>query len=350
MLKGGRQWHQADIAVADGLMGTIRAGQWWDHKLVPIFAAFYATAVMSGVPIASLWRELALLLLAMIAGAAFVSLVNDLADVDDDRAASKPNRMAGRSRAFRAAALALPLGVGALLLWLWRDDLALAAAFAAAWIAFALYSLPPVRLKGRGLAGILADASGAHLFPTLVAVLLAFRAAAAPVDPWWTAALAAWAIGYGLRGILGHQIADRPADRAAGVATFAARRPLAAARLAAAAFALELAGLGALLATVGTILPLLLLGLYLAMAALRVRLWGMKAVLAAPAPRYFLVMHDYYDALLPLALLAASALLHPLDWTVLAVHLLLFHRRPLATLLIGLSLLATLARRWAQSR
>jgi hypothetical protein len=38
------------------------------------------------------------------------------------------------------------------------------------WVAFSLYSIPPARLKTKGILGVLADASGAHLFQ--VALLL----------------------------------------------------------------------------------------------------------------------------------------------------------------------------------
>ena len=346
------KWNQADIAVADGLAGTVRAGEWWDHKLVPILTAFYATALLLGAPVAALWPHALALLVAMLAGAAFVSVLNDLADIDDDRAAGKPNRMAGRSRAFRAAALALPVAVGLLFGFLWRDTPMLAGAYALAWLAFAAYSLPPLRLKVRGFAGLVADASGAHFFPTLVAILLAFRAAGAPPDPSWLAAGAAWALGYGLRGILWHQLADRERDRRAGVPTFAERHPpIVAARVAAlGAFPLELAGLGALLWRLAEPLPLLLLALYLVMTLLRLRLWRMNAVVAAPAPRGFILLHEYYDALLPIAVLAASALVHPIDFVVLAAHLLLFGRRPLEVARTGLLLAAGVARRVVQSR
>jgi len=338
--------------MAADLAGAVRAGEWWDHKLVPILTAFYATAVLVGAPVAALWPQLLALLLAMLAGAAFVSVLNDLADEEEDRAAGKPNRMAGRSRRFRAAALAAPIAAGAAFMLLWRDDPALLAAYLAAWLAFAAYSLPPLRLKVRGLAGLLADASGAHLFPTLVAILLAFRAAAAPVDPLWLAAGACWALGYGLRGILWHQLADRDHDRRAGVPTFAERHPpIVAARVAAlVAFPLELAGLGLLLWRIGQALPLLLLLAYLLMTLLRLRLWRMNAVVAAPAPRYFILLHEYYDVFLPVALLAASALAHPIDLAVLAVHLLLFRRRPIEVAQTAFYLAATLARRALQSR
>ena len=315
------------------LIRSVRAGEWWDYKLVPLLTAFYATVALLERPIASLWPAALILLLALVPGAAFVSLLNDLTDVEEDRAAGKANRMAGRPLAFRIAAIVVPVAAGILFLILWRDDPLLTAAYLAAWIAFALYSLPPVRLKARGFPGVLADAAGAHLFPTLVAMLLAFRAAGAPIDPVWIAAGAAWAFGYGLRGILWHQLSDRDNDRAAGVRTFAQRHPR---RLAARvgawfAFPLELAGLAVLIWKLGSPLPFLFLALSLHLVWLRVWRWSMRAVLVEPRPKYLILMHEYYDVFLPLAILLDSAARFPIDWLVLAAHLLAFHRRPLET-------------------
>src|SRR5207302_1848530 len=36
---------------------TVRAEQWWDHKLVPVFSVFYATACMQRASVASIWSS-----------------------------------------------------------------------------------------------------------------------------------------------------------------------------------------------------------------------------------------------------------------------------------------------------
>ncbi|MDQ4086671.1 MAG: UbiA family prenyltransferase [Pseudomonadota bacterium] len=325
---------------------VVRAGEWWHYKLVPILAAFVATLVMLKEPVRSAWPAAAALLVSIAAGAAYVSLLNDLTDMDEDRLAGKANRMAGRSAAFKVAALAVPILIGLLFLFAWRGDPLLAGAYLAAWIAFSLYSVPPFRLKARGFAGVVADACGAHLFPTLVAILLAFRAEGRPVDLLWVAAGAAWALGYGLRGILWHQLGDRENDHTAGVRTFAARRsPVAARRIGVwIAFPLELAGLATLMWMVGSIIPLLLLGLYVALVGLRIRCWGMSAVLVQQRPKYLIWLHEYYDVFFPLALLAASALRHPQDLLAMLVYLLLFPHRLLQTFDDGWALLRLIYR------
>ncbi|MBV8687499.1 MAG: UbiA family prenyltransferase [Alphaproteobacteria bacterium] len=318
--------------MAERISGVLRSGEWWDYKLVPILSAFYGSAIVLRHPIGSFWPGALVLLLSLIPGAAYVSIVNDLTDIDDDAAAGKANRMASRSTGFRAAALLATLAAGAAFFWVWRGQPLLLAFYAAAWIAFTLYSVPPVRLKTRGLAGVAADSAGAHLFPTLLAAAVPFTVIGVAPEPVWLAAVALWSFAYGFRGNLWHQLLDRDSDRAAGVGTFGARHSRrTAARLGAwVAFPLELVALAVLLHRIDNVVPMLFLAAYALLVYRRVRLWNMKAVLVAPRPGYLILLHEYYDAFLPLALLLASALVHPFDWVLLSVHLCLFHRRPLA--------------------
>lgn len=304
----------------------VRAPQWWDYKLVPILSVFYATAFVQDVPIASVWSSLVALMLAIAPCAAYVSLINDIADRADDRRAGKANRMAGRPARQMALLLAAAVCVAIVFSILWRDDLPLVVAYLCAWAAFTLYSVPPFRLKRRGILGVVADASGAHLFPTLVAALLAFRAGGKPIDLIWIGALAAWAFGCGLRGILWHQLYDLEADRIAGVATFVQRHSRrAAVRLAAyVALPLELVALAALLWRMHSSWPVLFLLLYAAFALLRWRMWDMDIVIAEPRERYAILGMEYYTLLFTLGVLVSCALRHPADWAVLVGHMVVF--------------------------
>jgi 4-hydroxybenzoate polyprenyltransferase len=312
----------------------VRAGEWWEYKLAPIFAAFYATALTLHVPVSSLWLAALTLLLALVPGAAYVSVINDLTDRDEDLAAGKANRLAGRSHGDAAALVAITVGAGLVFCFLWRRDTLLLSIYLAAWLAFSLYSLPPFRWKTRGILGVLCDASGAHLFPTLVAVVLAFRAADRPVSVPWIIAVGVWTFANGIRGILWHQLTDLEHDRHAGVRTFAQRHsPRATARLGTfVAFPLEVTALAALLwqmRSVGAVAALLV---YLLFVVLRVWLWGMSAVIVTPKPRFLIVLHEYYDAWLPIAVLVVSALRYPFDAIVLVLHLLVFPARALQAL------------------
>jgi 4-hydroxybenzoate polyprenyltransferase len=304
-------------------VSAFRARDWWDYKLTPPLAMLWATAMQAGQPLRPSWREAVALVAAIAACAAYVSLINDHFDRDEDARSGKLNQLSRLSRGAAALLFALVGCAGLLFLWMWRDDVAVVAAYLGSWIAFTAYSAPPARLKTRGLPGVLADASGASLLPCILAVLLAAHAMGRAPDPTWIAGVAAWALGWGLRGILWHQLADLQSDRLGSVRTFANRRGAEAARRLSrrVALPLELTGLAALLWQVGSPLPPLFLLLYVGLVSARSRLWG-----AGPAPP--LVLDEYYDAFLPLALVLGSAARHPADLVLLAPLLLVFGRRP----------------------
>ena len=281
-------------------------------------------------PVSGIWRTTLIVLAALVPGAAYVSVINDLTDRDDDLAAGKANRLAGRSSFFAAALIALTAGTGIVISYLWRHDAFLLTAYLGAWLAFSLYSLPPFRFKKRGILGVLCDASGAHLFPTLVAVILAFRAAGRPLSVPWLVAVSAWAFAHGLRGILWHQLSDVEHDRRSGVRTFAERAPRAAELLGTwVAFPVELIALAALLWLTGSAWPAAALAFYTGVTWLRVRRWRINPVIVTPRPRFLIVLREYYDVFLPVSILIASSMRHPHDWIVLAIHLVLFPSRTL---------------------
>src|SRR5262249_30190395 len=86
--------------------------------------------------------------------------------------------------------------------------------------------VPGIRLKERGLWGVVCDAAGSHITPTLFA-LNVFAAPAAPglLAAWSAPLLVCWAVVQGIKGILNHQVADRENDEAAGGVTFATAAP-----------------------------------------------------------------------------------------------------------------------------
>ena len=316
-----------------------RITEWWDYKLVPIVSIFYATAVVEDVSVAAMWPALVALMCAIVPCAAYVSFVNDVTDRADDRRAGKANRLADKSPPVLALLLAVPLSVGAVFSFLWRDDPPLVAAYLCAWAAFSLYSVPPFRLKGRGILGVVADASGAHFFPSLVAAFLALRAAGRPIDPFWIGAVAAWGLGCGLRGILWHQLNDIAYDRKAAVRTFVLRHSRRAAMGVAGwiALPLEAAGLAVMFWRMQSLGPLVFLLLYAASrrcGGARGRS-GRDRGARASAIR---CSDRSITAPVPLGILISSALRHPIDGVVLVAHLRVSGARHLARdadLLVG---------------
>jgi 1,4-dihydroxy-2-naphthoate octaprenyltransferase len=308
------------------LIDLTRADEWWDYKLVPILSAFYATALVLHVAVSSLWIGALTLLLSIVAVAVYASAVNELTDRADDAAAGKRNRAADGPRSM-SALFAAAVGAGLAFAWFWRGEGPLLACYGAAWLAFALYSIPPVRLKKRGFAGVLCDAAGEQMFPALAAVFVACLGARRAPGGAWLAGVAVWALAFGLRGIVWHQLRDVENDRAAGIGTFASRRPRGAALIGAfVVFPLELGAFAFLMSQIGSPWPAAFLVLYAVYAVLHARRRQLAPVIVAPKPRSFIVLQDFYTDLFPVALLVAASIRDLRDLVVLAAHLMLFPR------------------------
>jgi len=303
--------------------------EWWEYKIIPTLAIFYATMLYADAPTYEVLSPLVILILAIAAAAAYVSLSNDWADRADDAAAGKVNRLAGTSPISALSMMAPSLIIGLLVGWWWRANFSLLFAYGAIWLVFSLYSLEPFRLKARGLLGVLADAFGAHVLPALTAVLLVFASVGRSVDNYWVVAVSLWALGYGLRGILWHQLSDAENDRLSATPTFVQRAtPQIAARIGRfVALPLEISGLVAFLWLLAAPTPFIALLLYAGLVFSRRKRFGMTIIIVAPKPRYLLILHEYYDVFLPLSLLVTAVLRRHDAWIILVLHCLVFPAR-----------------------
>lgn len=307
-----------------------RADCWWEHKLSPILATIYATAALSRIPFPSLWLEVALALPALIVCASYVSVLNDLTDAKDDQASGKPSRWPRESRMVPALLLAACVAAGIGFLIFWRNDTLLFCAYLFSWLAFTLYSAPPLRLKTRGIWGVLADASGAHLFPTLFAVLLVYHRnrTEAPAD--WMILVALWSLAAGVRGILWHQLGDADNDSKIGLRTFAVLHgPTAAARLGLFSFLVESAAFAGILWLTRSALAALFLVLFALFALIRRRLLGISLAVIKPGRGSRMAMTEYYIVLYPLAYLLTASWRQPSVLWLLLFHGVLFSRHGL---------------------
>jgi 4-hydroxybenzoate polyprenyltransferase len=312
--------------VSRQLLAGARASEWWGYKFAPLLATAYATVALSGGPLLPLVPRLLGLLLAFTVGAVYVSLINDWTDRADDQAGAKVNRLAQVPGRWLAGAVALTVGVGVAFGWyFWRVSPLAGLLYLGAWVAYSLYSVPPLRLKARGIWGLLADATGAHVFPQLLTVVLLSNWAGAAPAPAWLAAVGVWALGSGLRNILWHQLGDAGPDAQAGVNTFVVRHGLAnSRRLATGSLVVEVAGLGALLYLGHQPWAWLALAIYGLLVIMRVRVWRLPIVIAQPRSGQPILLNEYYESYYPLALLVGQVLRYPTEAGVLLVHMTLF--------------------------
>jgi 4-hydroxybenzoate polyprenyltransferase len=302
-----------------------RADLWWEHKLAPVAGTAYATALYADAPLVDVAGSLVLALAAVALGAIYVSVLNDLTDLELDRRVGKPNRLAERPAwAGPLIIAATALGGFGITAAAWSDAPVVLVLYAGAWLAFAAYSVPPLRLKARGLAGVLADAAGAHVFPFLFVVAVVLNPAGGSDGLAWPIVVGVWAAALGVRSALMHQFIDLEADTRAGLASFPGRHP-SAAYIAGAyvAFPVELAALGGLIALSGSWVAAAALAGYAFLEWRQPAGWSAK-VAVVPGDRYGLAVHWYYTSLFPLAMLATACAADPRDLVVLAAHLLLF--------------------------
>jgi hypothetical protein len=178
----------------------------------------------------------------------------------------------------------------------------------------------------------LADAAGAHAVPSLFVVIATVNIA--PVHGASFRALAvaatAWAFFTGLRGIMIHQVWDLENDLRAGTTTLATW--LGSDRICRLArwliFPAESLALGALMWVFFPFAPLAFFALmaYLIFDLVRLYTWKMRFDPAPASPGTYIPPAEFYEVWLPLALTGALLVRNPLNFFLLAAHVILFYR------------------------
>jgi 4-hydroxybenzoate polyprenyltransferase len=222
----------------------VRADDWWNDKIPHLIAIAAIGLTSRGWTVVEGVVALVLFLVSAIGVAAFGHVVNDLADIEADRAAGKPNRIGSLSTTAQTLLLGGCLLTG-LLPWIALPrSVAALSLLGAEIVLLVAYSVPPIRLKTRAAAGALADALYAYSLPMALAVVVFTTDDRAG---WVAAAVGGLGLLVGVRGIVWHQVLDQDNDRASGLRTLVTRlgerRALAVVDLLA---PVELAALGAL--------------------------------------------------------------------------------------------------------
>jgi hypothetical protein len=310
------------------LWRVCRWDQWWSYKIPPLWMVVYAVFVDQGIAAVSrpeLWIGLCLLAAGL---GTLAHLLNDWSDFKDDAAAQKPNRLAAvplPARWILLVAGAASTATGYTVLHLGWAGFFLTAGIL---LVFALYSLPPVRLKGRGWWGGISDATAVHLLPSVFCLHCAVAGNWKMVPPavlFWLLTWAAW----GIRGFLWHQLYDRDLDSHSGLKTTATHTSISILeKLALFLFLpLELAGLLLFLLFMNE--PLL----WSAPLIYALLVWAgyhrdnVSVILVRPTGRYRIFLQECYEIWLPLAMVTVLALRHSSDWILAAFHLILFGPR-----------------------
>src|ERR1041385_4623971 len=87
----------------------IRFYTWWNYKLPPLFGITFFFILYSHLPFVDTLKRLSILIICMIGPAGFGHYLNDLFDIETDRASGKQNSSASHSAARRIVTLILLL-------------------------------------------------------------------------------------------------------------------------------------------------------------------------------------------------------------------------------------------------
>ncbi len=312
------------------ILQAIRSHEWWEYKLPPLLAIGYATSLSSAVPLYQTALWLLFLLAAIMVGAVYVSIINDITDMGEDAASGKPNRMASVPARIRWIFPSLCILAGLIFIYFLSSDKLSVLLYVLPWISFSLYSFPPARLKKRGMLGVLADAGGSHVFISLLMVSSVGFFSGIPIDWIWFSAVGIWAAAYGLRGILTHQFADRENDLKVNLATYASRaNPYSFKKQTALILSLELIAFAVMLWRIHLPTTIIFGGLYAVLLLARYKIFDYKivSIVIPKSHPYQIFMADYYQFFFPVSLLLAATLVQPKAWMVLVAHLVLFPQK-----------------------
>lgn len=317
------------------ILKTIRSVDWWEYKLPPLLAIGYATAIKTDVDFFKSMTQLLFLLVSLVIGAIYVSIINDITDIKDDITSGKANRMVAINPSIRWLFPLLCLIVGALCCYLLYPDWLSVCLYTIPWISFSLYSFRPFRLKNRGIWGVLADASGSHIFTSLLMISSMSFYGKQPIDWLWFTSTGIWALCYGVRGILWHQFYDRINDIKAGLNTFAVKVEPARFKVKESIiFTIEMLAIATMLFCIHQLLPIVSLFIYLLVAYTRTYKLKYKPVIII-APEHFpyhILMADFYQVYLPISLLCTAVFYNYYTLIILIIHLILFPKKTINSL------------------
>jgi 4-hydroxybenzoate polyprenyltransferase len=212
----------ASVSAYQRWMSVARSGDWWNWKVPTLLASGYASLLITGVSLQPHHLiGLGYIMIGLVIGAVFASVVNDYFDVEDDRKAGKANRLSVFRPSVRLILLMIVILSGLLFGLFFIRGLMSGIWYLMAWCSFALYSAPPFRTKKRGPWGGVFDALGAGFFPTLFVASAVSEMTDTNISWWFMTCLGSWAFVFGLRGILWHQYQDHQNDLNIGARTFA---------------------------------------------------------------------------------------------------------------------------------
>lgn len=313
----------------NGFFRLVRSQEWWLYKIAPLLTIAYAEILLLQLPPTTATLTTLNALLSITSVAAYGYLLNDICDIEADQKANKPNAAANLQPWQRLLLCLLLISTGFAAPLLTHLSTLPIALLTANYLLPTLYSAPPLRLKERGIWGILSDAAGAHLVPTLfVAATVLSQIPDPPRNALlFTGLAAAHAFFVGLRGIFLHQLWDRDNDAKSHTTTFVSQREPETVRrwINRLIFPVEIALLGSvavlLSGSAPALIPIFVVYVLFTIVRLQVTRENLNP---SPSAGQNIIPHDLYEVWLPLALSTLLASRNPYYLGFVALTLVLF--------------------------
>ncbi|MEH1804962.1 MAG: tetratricopeptide repeat protein [Nostoc sp.] len=309
----------------------IRSDNWWLYKIPPLLAIAYAEILLMDLPVIQSILTVLALLLSISSLAAYGHIVNDIFDIEVDQRVGKNNSMAQFSSWQRLLLCILFAATGFVLPILMNFGTWAIILLGINYLLPTLYSAPPLRLKEKGIWGVVSDAAGAHAIPTLffAATFLHLSTTLQPESIILTITATVWSFCAGIRGILLHQLWDRENDLKSGVKTLVTSLDIEKVRfwISYIIFPIEISLLSLLVLVISRFAPILLVLfiLYLLLKTINIKLALANAFEPAPTRKANVALHDFYEVWLPLALITLLSIREPLFLILLLLHIILFY-------------------------
>lgn len=204
----------------------LRFGNPWKYKAPLLICWTYMMIFLTGIEPKEALIAILMAYSTLFGIAALGYFINDWADIKTDKLAGKPNKLGELNIQLKLLILLILLGF-AFVPWIWfPKNQYTYILLGSEIILFLLYSLPPFRLKEKGILGVLTDTLYAYILPTLLASLTFYLIGLEdyPHMFYFLLAVSAWLLVVGIRGILLHQIKDYQNDLNASVKTFVTKR------------------------------------------------------------------------------------------------------------------------------
>ena len=312
----------------------VRGGNWWLYKIPPLLAIGYGEIILMDIPAIQSILTVLVLLFSISSVAAYGHIVNDIFDIEVDKKAGKSNSVAQFSPWQRLLFCILFAVTGFVLPIVFNFGTWAVILLGINYLLPTIYSAPPLRLKEKGIWGIIADAAGAHAIPTLffVATFLHLSKTPQPEAFIFIIAATGWSFCAGIRGILLHQIWDRENDLKSGMKTLVTKFDVKKVQFCITyiIFPIEILLLTLVILVISQFIPLLLvcISFYILMKVI-----NMKSGLAisngfqtAPVEKDYIFPHDLYEVWLPLILAILLTKTNVIFLIILAFHIIFFYR------------------------